>query len=67
MTMFERLVIRALLILIRTQYTPGTTNETSAADYLRIKNEQWAEDYKTIKAWEADADALLSPAEREGP
>lgn len=69
MTTFERLVIRALLILIKDKYVPGTTPDMGVTEYLKISGSRWAtETYPKIVAWETDAaDALAPPPADRNP
>ncbi len=60
MSKFQRLVIRALLILIRQTYGPVHPKDSSFEERMALMDAKWAKDWPLIQAFEADAEQALN-------
>lgn len=60
MSRFQRLVIRALGILMRMQMSPGRLPDETAEAWAARGSEAWkTETYPKIMAWESEANSAL--------
>lgn len=65
MTAFQRLVIRALMILINMQLSPRKAEGQTVEEYLNERDATWRnQTYPNIAAWNDEAQAALDQPEK---